>query len=56
VALLIAWLFLIAWDQGILNTWTKNWYWGPLGKPPASQQENKDKPKPPPEPASQPPR
>jgi hypothetical protein len=47
LALLLAWLFLIVWDVGILYSFTKDWKWGPLGKPPAAQEEEKDKAKPP---------
>jgi hypothetical protein len=31
---------------GILYSLTKDWKWGPLGKPPAAQEEEKDKAKP----------
>ena len=47
VVLMIGWLFLFFWDVGILYSLTKDWTWGPLGKPPASQQEKKDKTTPP---------
>jgi hypothetical protein len=48
VVLFVAWLFLFVWDVGILYSLTKDWTWGPLGKPPASREEKKDKDKPPP--------
>jgi hypothetical protein len=46
VVLFIGWLFLFVWDVGILHSLTKDYSWGPLGNPPASQQEKKDKTKP----------
>jgi hypothetical protein len=45
VALIIGWIFSIVWDVGLLYTLTKDAKWGPLGKPPASQVEKKDKDK-----------
>jgi hypothetical protein len=48
VVLFVAWLLLFVWDVGILYSLTKDWTWGPLGKPPASREEKKDKDKPPP--------
>jgi hypothetical protein len=47
VVLFVGWLFLFVWDVGILHTLTKDYSWGPLGKPPASQEEKKDKTTPP---------
>jgi len=47
VILFVGWLFLFVWDVGILYSLTKNWSWGPLGKPPASQEDKKDKAAPP---------
>jgi hypothetical protein len=51
LALFVAWLFLIAWDVGILYLLTQDWKRGPFGKPPAWVNDNpdkvKEKPKPP---------
>jgi hypothetical protein len=44
---IVTWLFAFIWDVGILNALTKDMKWGPLGKPFASQDEKKDKDKPP---------
>jgi hypothetical protein len=47
VALILAWILAFVWDVGLLYTLTKNRTWGPLGKPPASQEEKKEQDKPP---------
>jgi hypothetical protein len=39
----LAWIFALIWDVGILYTLTKDQAWGPLGKPPATQEEKQDK-------------
>ncbi|HEY3864130.1 MAG TPA: hypothetical protein VGO59_19855 [Verrucomicrobiae bacterium] len=53
VVLFIGWLFLIIWDVGILYSITKDWSWGPLGKPPAADGPKKENAKTPePEPAA----
>ena len=48
VVLFVGWLFLFVWDVGILYSLTKDWTWGPLGKPPASREDKKEKENPPP--------
>jgi hypothetical protein len=49
VLLLIAWLFAIIWDVGILNTLSKDWelgpFKGPFGKPFASETDKSGKDK-----------